>query len=217
MASEFVLTFGAKGILEKVLSLAEEEFSLAWGFKAELRKLKESFTTIELVLNGVAYKPQALAIEEWVKKLKGVAEDAEDVLDEFKYEVDRRKVEIQNHMKRKVLNFFSLSNPLAFRLQMAHKIQTINASLVDLERKASPLGLVSRNTDATRQRITWDRRSDSLIGKDEITVGREGDVSNIVKTLTDSKYDQENIAVMPLWEWEASEKQLWPRRFTMRV
>ncbi|KAB2607213.1 disease resistance protein RGA1 [Pyrus ussuriensis x Pyrus communis] len=58
MASEFVLTFGAKGILEKVLSLAEEEFSLAWGFKAELRKLKESFTTIELVLNGVAYKPQ---------------------------------------------------------------------------------------------------------------------------------------------------------------
>ncbi|XP_028943921.1 putative disease resistance protein RGA4 isoform X1 [Malus domestica] len=198
MAAEAVLTFAAEGILEKVLSLAEKEFSLAWGFKAELRKLKESFTTIELLLNDVAYKPQAPAIEEWVKKLKGVAEDAEDVLDEFKYEVDRRKVEIQNHMKRKVLNFFSLSNPLAFRLQMAHKIQKINASLVDLERKASPLGLVSRNTDATRQGITWDRRTDSLIGKDEITVGRKDDVSNIVKTLTDSKSNQENLAVMAI-------------------
>ena len=88
-----------------------------------------------------------------MKKLKGVAEDAEDVLDEFKYEVDRRKVEIQNHMMRKVLNFFSLSNPLAFRLQMAHKIQKINASLVALKSDASFRGLVSKNKDATPQGI----------------------------------------------------------------
>ena len=56
--AEAVLTFAAEGILEKVFSLAEEEFSLAWGFKAELRKLKESFITIQLLLNDVAYKPQ---------------------------------------------------------------------------------------------------------------------------------------------------------------
>ncbi|XP_070663690.1 putative disease resistance protein RGA3 [Malus domestica] len=199
MAAEAVVTFAAEEILKKVLSLAEKELRLAWGFKAELRNLQESFGNIKLLLNDVADKPQAPAIEEWVKKLKGVAEDAEDVLDEFKYEVDRRKVEIQNHMKRKILNFFSLSNPLAFRLQMARKIQKINASLVDLKTEASPLGLVStRNTDATRQRITWDRQSDSLIGKDEIIVGREDDVSNIVKTLTGSKYDQENLAVMAI-------------------
>ncbi|XP_068339696.1 putative disease resistance protein RGA3 [Pyrus communis] len=198
MAAEAVLTFAAEGILKRVLSLAEKELSLAWGFKAELRKLGESFTTIELLLNDAAHKPQAPAIEKWVKELKGVAEDAEDVLDEFKYEVDRRKVEIQNHMKRKVLNFFSLSNPLAFRLQMAHKIQKINASLVDLERKASPLGLVSRNTDATSQGIRWDRQTNAFFGKDEIPVGRKADVSKIVTTLTDSKYNQENLAVMAI-------------------
>ncbi|XP_048420646.1 disease resistance protein RGA2-like isoform X2 [Pyrus x bretschneideri] len=198
MAAEAVLTFAAEGILEKVLSLAKKEFSLAWGFKAELRKLGDSFTSIELLLNDAAHKPQAPAIEDWVKKLKGVAEDAEDVLDEFKYEVDRRKVEIQNHMKRKVLNFFSVSNPLAFRLQMAHKIQKINASLVDLERKASPLGLVSRNTDATSQGIRWDRQTNAFFGKDEIPVGRKADVSKIVTTLTDSKYNEENLAVMAI-------------------
>ncbi|XP_048420320.1 putative disease resistance protein RGA4 isoform X1 [Pyrus x bretschneideri] len=198
MAAEAVLTFAAKGILEKVLSLAEKQFCLAWGFKAELRKLRESFTTIELLLNDVAHKPQAPAIEEWVKKLKGVAEDAEDVLDEFKYEVDRRKVEIQNHMKRKVLNFFSISNPLAFRLQMARKIQKINASLVDLRSEASTFGLVSRNTDATSQGIRWDRQTNAFFGKDEIPVGRKADVSKIVTTLTDSKYNQENLAVMAI-------------------
>ncbi|CAN6556239.1 unnamed protein product [Malus baccata var. baccata] len=198
MAAEAVLTFATEGILKKVLSLAAQPFSLAWGFKAELGKLQESFTNIELLLNDVADKPQVRPIEAWVKKLKDVAHDAEDVFDELEYEGYRRKVEIQNHMKKKVLNFFSLSNPLAFRLQMAHKIQKINASLVDLERKASPLRLASKNKVATAQGIRWDRQTNAFFGKDEITVGRKDDVSKIVTTLTDSKYNQENLAVMAI-------------------
>ncbi|XP_050140587.1 putative disease resistance protein RGA3 [Malus sylvestris] len=200
MAAEAVLTFAAEGILNKVLSLAAQEFSLAWGFKAELRKLQKSFASIERFLVDVADQPQgrSKSIEEWVKNLKDVAQDAEDVLDEFQYEVDRRKVEIQNHIKKKVLNFLSLSNPLAFRLQMAHKIQKINASLVDLKSEASVLGLVSKSKDATPQESRWDRQTNSLIGRDEITVGREEVVSEIVTTLTDSKYNQESLSVMAI-------------------
>ncbi|XP_050112836.1 putative disease resistance protein RGA3 isoform X2 [Malus sylvestris] len=198
MAAEAVLTFATKGILKKVLSLAAQQFSLAWGFKAELGKLQESFTNIELLLNDVVDKPQGRPIEAWVKKLKDVAHGAEDVLDELEYEGYRRKVEIQNHMKKKVLNFFSLSNPLAFRLQMAHKIQKINASLVDLKSEASLLQLLSMNKVATTQGIRWDRQTNAFIGKDEIIIGRQDDVSKIVTTLTDSKYNQENLAVMAI-------------------
>ncbi|CAB4262882.1 unnamed protein product [Prunus armeniaca] len=54
-------------------------------------------------------------------------------------------------MKKKVLNFFSLSNPVAFRLKIAHKIQKINASLVDLKSEAPVIGLVSRQIDAAPQ------------------------------------------------------------------
>ncbi|XP_048420335.1 putative disease resistance protein RGA4 isoform X2 [Pyrus x bretschneideri] len=198
MAAEVVLTFAAEGILNKVLSLAAQPFSLAWGFKAELRKLRDSFTSIERLLNNVADKPQDPLIEAWVKKLKDVAHDAEDVFDELEYEGYRRKVEIRNHMKKKVLNFFSISNPLAFRLQMARKIQKINASLVDLKSDASLLGLVSKNKDATSQGIRWDRQTNAFFGKDEIPVGRKADVSKIVTTLTDSKYSKENLAVMAI-------------------
>ncbi|KAM0998974.1 hypothetical protein ACFX2A_005895 [Malus domestica] len=173
MAAEVVLTFATEGILKKVLSLAAQQFSLAWGFKAELGKLQESFTNIELLLNDVADKPQGRPIEAWVKKLKDVAHGAEDVLDELEYEGYRRKVEIQNHMKKKVLNFFSLSNPLAFRLQMAHKIKKINASLVDLKSEVSLLQLVSMNKVATTQGIRWDRQTNAFIGKDEIIIGRQ--------------------------------------------
>ncbi|CAN6693219.1 unnamed protein product [Malus baccata var. baccata] len=198
MAAEAVLTFATEGILKKVLSLAAQQFSLAWGFKAELGKLQESFINIELLLNDVADKPEGRPIEAWVKKLKDVAHDAEDFLDEFEYEGYRRKVEIQNHMKKKVLNFFSLSNPLAFRLQMAHKIQKINASLVDLKSEASLLQLVSKNKVATTQGIRWDRQTNAFIGKDEIIIGRQDDVSKIVTTLTDPKYNQENLAVIAI-------------------
>ncbi|CAN6559241.1 unnamed protein product [Malus baccata var. baccata] len=200
MAAEAVLTFAAEGILNKVVSLAAQEFGLAWDFKAQLRKLQKSFTDIERFLVDVADQPQgrSKSIEEWVKNLKDVAQDAEDVLDEFQYEVDRRKVEIQNHIKKKVLNFLSLSNPLAFRLQMAHKIQKINASLVDLKSEAPILGLVSKSKDATPRGNRWDRQTNAFIGRDEITVGREGVVSKIVTTLTDSKYNQESLSVMAI-------------------
>ncbi|CAN6693146.1 unnamed protein product [Malus baccata var. baccata] len=198
MAAEAVLTFAAEGILNKVLSLAGQEFSLAWGFKAELRKLQKSLASIKPFLVDVADQPQAPAIEVWVKKLKDVAEDAEDILDELEYEVDRRKVEIQNHMKKKVLNFFSLSNPLAFRLQMAHKFQKINASLVALKSHVSLLGLVSKHKDATPGGNRWDRQTNAFFGKDEIPVGRKADASKIVTTLTDSEYNQENLAVLAI-------------------
>ncbi|XP_050139233.1 putative disease resistance protein RGA3 [Malus sylvestris] len=198
--AEAVLTFAAEGILNKVLSLAAQEFSLAWGFKAELRKLQKSFIDIESFLDDVANQPQekSKSMEEWVKNLKDVAQDAEDVLDEFQYEVDRRKVEIHNHIKKKVLNFCSLSNPLKFRLQMARKIQKINASLVKLKSEASFLGLVSQNKGATPQASRWDRPTDSLFVEGEITVGRVEVVSEIVTTLTDSQSNQENLAVMAI-------------------
>ncbi|XP_068339290.1 disease resistance protein RGA2-like [Pyrus communis] len=195
-----VFTFSVEGILSKVASLAAQELSLAWGFKAELKRLHHSLLTIQDFLQAVSDQPQdrVMVVEEWVRKLKAIAQEADDVLDEFEYEVVRRKVELQNHMKKKVLNFFSLSNPFAFRLKMAHKIKNINQSLVDLKGEASFIGLVSKRIDATPRGNRWDRQTNAFIGRDEITVGREDDVSKIVTNLTDARYNQENLAVMAI-------------------
>ncbi|XP_034205748.1 putative disease resistance protein RGA3 [Prunus dulcis] len=200
MAVESVLTFATEGILMKLISLAAQEISLAWGFKAELNRLRKTLSTIEGYLADVAQGPQgrSKSVEDWVTNLKRLAQDADDVLDEFNYELLRRKVEIRNHMKKKVLNFFSLSNPVAFRLKIAHKIQKINASLVNLKSEAPIIGLVSKKTDAAPQGIRGRIQTDSLLEKDGIIVGREEVVSNIVTTLTNSNINQENIAVMAI-------------------
>ncbi|XP_061992348.1 putative disease resistance protein RGA3 [Rosa rugosa] len=203
MAAEFLLTFGAEGVLKKVSSLVNEQISLAWGFKGDLKKLGESLSLIQNILNDAAEKPQALdrgkVVEGWVKKLKGVADDADNVLDECNYEVLRRKVELQNHMKRKVLNFLSASNPIIFRHKMANRIKHINASLLDLKSDASLIGLIERRIDATPQGVRPDRnQTDSFFEPDEKVIGREGVVSNIVESLTNSTNQQINLSVMAI-------------------
>ncbi|ONI28825.1 hypothetical protein PRUPE_1G163600 [Prunus persica] len=200
MAVESVLTFATEGILTKLTSLAAQEISLAWGFKAELNRLRKTLSTIEGYLADVAQGPQgrSKSVEDWVTNLKRLAQDADDVLDEFNYELLRHKVEIRNHMKKKVLNFFSLSNPVAFRLKIAHKIQKINASLVNLKSEAPIIGLVSKKTDAAPRGIRGRIQTDSLPEKDGIIVGREEVVSDLVTTLTNSNNNQENLSVMAI-------------------
>ncbi|KAM5569573.1 hypothetical protein ABKV19_016864 [Rosa sericea] len=194
MAAEFLLTFGAEGVLKKVSSLVNEQISLAWGFKAELKKLGESLSSIQDLLRGAADQ-QDKAVEKWVKKLKDIAHDADEVLDEFNYEVLRRKVELQNHMKRKVLNFLSASNPLLFRLKMAHKIKKINDALEELGKEAARISLVAKTSPGGEQP---DRdQTDSFFEKDEKVVGREDVVSKIVESLTNSN-NQQDLSVMAI-------------------
>ncbi|KAL6136600.1 hypothetical protein ACLB2K_061895 [Fragaria x ananassa] len=192
MAAEKVLTFAAEGILTRVSSLASQELAPAWGFKAELEKLGESVSTIQDFLRGAADQRPDDEGKKWVKKLKQVAEDADDILDDFNYELLRRKVELHNHMKRKVLNFLSASNPLLFRVKMAHKIKKINDSLVELKKEAP-----SNNKGDSRQRP--DRgQTDSFFEYGEKVVGREDAVTKIVTTLISSDNQQKNLSVMAI-------------------
>ncbi|XP_024196239.2 putative disease resistance protein RGA4 isoform X2 [Rosa chinensis] len=195
--AEFLFTFAAEGILTKVTSLAAQEFNLALGFKEDLAQLRDSFLKIQAMLRDVDHSQvRGEAVEMWVKDLEDIANEADDVLDEIGYEALRRKVELRDQMKKKVKNFLSHSNPIAFRLQMAHKIKKINTSLVKLfNQAAGPVGLVARTlADATSQDIeVLDRETVSSFDSDEkLIIGREEVVSDIVKTLLKSHYNEEN-------------------------
>ncbi|XP_040372178.1 putative disease resistance protein RGA4 isoform X2 [Rosa chinensis] len=184
-------------MLTKVASLATQEFTLLWGFKGELANLRESLLFLEAVLRDAEQKrqDQGEAVKLWLEKLEDIAHLADDVLDDYGYELLRRKVELRNQMKKKVQNFFSLSNPIFFRAKMAHKIQKINTSLEDLGKRASGFGFVARpSIDATS---SYDRRIDretySEFKKDESNIiGRKDVVEDIVKALTNSNNSQEN-------------------------
>uniref|UniRef100_A0A2N9HBQ0 RNase H type-1 domain-containing protein n=1 Tax=Fagus sylvatica TaxID=28930 RepID=A0A2N9HBQ0_FAGSY len=89
--------------MAKVMSLTSEHISSAWGFKEELRKLHVSLTKIQAVLHD-AEKRQVSdeSVRIWLLELKDVAYGADNVLDEFGYEILRQKVETQNKKKNGV-------------------------------------------------------------------------------------------------------------------
>ncbi|XP_050243098.1 putative disease resistance protein RGA4 isoform X1 [Quercus robur] len=194
--AETILSVVAEEIIGKLISVATEQISLAWGFKEELTKLRGLLTTIQAVLADAERRQGSEEVVRlWLWRLKDVAYDADYVLDEFAYEILRRKVEIRNQMKRKVCYFFSFSNPIAFRLKMANKIKIIHELLKKINDEANSFGLARASPVNSNPEIIPNRETDSFLNHSEV-VGRRDHVSKIVDLLT--RETKEQLSVFPI-------------------
>ncbi|XP_030926568.1 putative disease resistance protein RGA3 [Quercus lobata] len=128
----------AKGIAGKVLdqlgSLVYEELSSAWGVRSDLTKLECTVSAIEAVLLDAEEKQASNRGRSlWLGQLKDVLKEAENVLDEFQYRVLQKEVVKRCRSTcKKVRYFFSGSNALVFRFEMAHKIKGVRKRLDDI-------------------------------------------------------------------------------------
>ncbi|KAI9381686.1 hypothetical protein POPTR_014G005600v4 [Populus trichocarpa] len=182
--------------LTRVISIAAEGIGLAWGLEGQLLKLEESLTMIQAVLQDAARRPVTdKSAKLWLEKLQDVAYNAEDVLDEFAYEILRK-----DQKKGKVRDFFSSHNPAAFRLNMGRKVQKINEALDEIQKLATRfgLGIASQHVESAPEVIRdIDRETDSLLESSEVVVGREDDVSKVMKLLIGS-IGQQVLSVVPI-------------------
>ncbi|XP_027166497.1 putative disease resistance protein RGA3 [Coffea eugenioides] len=193
-------------LVEKAINLGSEQIGQFVGFKNDLKKLQKTLIGIQVVLRD-AEKKQVTedSVKLWLEELERVAFDVDNLLDDFNYEMIRRKVEIRNQMKQKVCFFFSVSNPIAFRCRMAKKIQKINMDLISINEQATKLGLLRSQNGArdapalsppSRGAFMKKRETDSVT-VDASFVGRDGDVSAIVTQLT-AMNNNETISVLPI-------------------
>ncbi|KAI3470245.1 hypothetical protein Pfo_026908 [Paulownia fortunei] len=108
-----VLGAAIKVLLQNLLSVSEEQISLVRDFRKDLKRLNESASMIQDFLDD-AEKKQVTenAVKRWLKKLEGVAFDADNVLDELNYEDLSKKMETQNKIKKKA-SCFGLQMKLA--------------------------------------------------------------------------------------------------------
>ena len=128
-----------------------------------------------------------------MQRLKDIAYEADDLLDELDYKILWRKVEIRNQMKRKLHFFFSSSNPIAFRIKMANKIKTISESLKKINEEANGFGLTKERLVNADLEIIPNRQTDSSVDRSGV-VGREDHVSEIVDLLL-SATDQQLLVI----------------------
>ncbi|KAB5530075.1 hypothetical protein DKX38_020156 [Salix brachista] len=195
MAAELFLTFAMQETLTRVSSIAAEGIRLAWGLKGELRKLNESLTMIQAVLQDAARRPVTdEPVKLLLEKLQDVAYNADDVLDDFAYEILRK-----DQKKGKVSDCFSLHNPVAFHMSMGQKIKEINRSLDEIQRLASLCGLrlTAPQHAHGAPEISLDRETESSLERSEVVVGRDGDVFKILNLLIGS-IGQQVLLVVPI-------------------
>ncbi|TYH81361.1 hypothetical protein ES332_D03G195100v1 [Gossypium tomentosum] len=202
MAGEMI----AKGLLDATLhalvseanSMATNQFSRIRNFKKDLKRLGESLEMMEAFLQDAEeMQTKKDAVKLWLQRLKDVADEAADILDEYDYEILRMKLKIRNQIRRKVLDFLSSNNSILFSLKMAKKIKDILETLDGLNKDASSFGLQQR---AAEHVSPVPRRSnvETFSVMDESTiVGRENDVSKVVDLLVNPK-DEQVVSVVPI-------------------
>uniref|UniRef100_A0A7N2MTW2 Uncharacterized protein n=1 Tax=Quercus lobata TaxID=97700 RepID=A0A7N2MTW2_QUELO len=196
MAAEAIVTEFAKGILGNLLTLVTDQIGLAWGFEDELRRLRENVEMVQALLADAEKRQvEEESVRLWLQRLKDVAYDADDVLDEHAYELLRRKVEIQNQRKRKVCSS-SFSEPTAFSFKMANKVKTIADSLKEIyDRAINEIRLIRAESINANLDTMLNRETDCFIDNSEV-VGRKDRVSEIVKLVTDTT--SEKLSIIPI-------------------
>ncbi|KAK8330638.1 hypothetical protein V6Z12_A10G018400 [Gossypium hirsutum] len=103
-------------LLEALISLAAEELGAAWGLKEEIDKLEKTALTIRAVLRDAEDQRnrnnhQVLL---WLKNLKDVLYDVEDLLDEFFCDALRQKI-VAGDGKLKKLSDCPVKTPIEIR------------------------------------------------------------------------------------------------------
>ncbi|GKV17365.1 hypothetical protein SLEP1_g27879 [Rubroshorea leprosula] len=196
--ADLILSPVVDTIISKLISATAEQISNAVNWKQELTKLQNKLKMIQAVLKDAEERQvRDPAVKLWLEKLRDVAREADDVLDEVAYESVKRKLLIQNQMKKKLGYFFTLSNPIAFRIRMANKIKSLIALVSDINNEAQQFGLQPRLAAGTVSQYRRNPQTHSLVGDVSQIVGRDDDISKIVHFLTEST-DQLPLSVLSI-------------------
>ncbi|XP_015165819.1 putative disease resistance protein RGA3 [Solanum tuberosum] len=178
-------------VLEKLLSLTIEEAKTLRNCKKNLRMLTKYVSIIQAFIHDAERRQvEDQAVEEWLKMLERVAEDAENVFDKFTYESLKAQV-MKNRAKllEKVHSFFSNT---AFKYKMSRKINNINEELRAINQLANDLGLQSLTVPS--RKILQIRETDSL-GVASDVVGRDKDVAEIKEKMLNMREEVVRCAI----------------------
>ncbi|KAL2320576.1 hypothetical protein Fmac_029545 [Flemingia macrophylla] len=198
MAESFLFSI-AESLVAKLASQAFEEASQLVGVYDQLKEFKETLSLVKAVLLDAQQKQEHNnELKEWLRQLKHVFYDAEDVLDEFECETLRKQmVKTYATTKDKVGYFFSSSNPLVFRYRMAKKIKEISKRLDKVAADRQKFGL--QIIDAERLVVHTRELTHSRVANSDV-IGRKQDREKIIEILMHQNPNDNNtsLPVIPI-------------------
>ncbi|KAH7677533.1 P-loop containing nucleoside triphosphate hydrolase protein [Dioscorea alata] len=183
-----------KLVCEKVASIVLKELGALAGIEKEFKRLENTLLTIRNVLEDAeARQVKEKSVKMWLRKLKDVAIDMDDVLDEFMAEAEKRKME--KGLKGRVYNW-AISGP-KFRYDMAGKMKKIMKRLDEIAEEKSKFDF---KEGAVKEEVGEKEETGSFVEESEV-YGRYEDREKLVDFLTNSlssSSSQADLDVMPI-------------------
>ncbi|CAJ1911707.1 unnamed protein product [Sphenostylis stenocarpa] len=198
MAETFLFRI-ADSLIAKLASQLYEEASRVMGLYHHLQEFTHTLSLVKAVLLDAEQKQEHnYELREWLRQLKRVFCDAEDVLDEFECQIlQKQVVKAHGTTITKVDRFFSSSNPLVFRYKMSQQIKDITQRLDKVAADRHKFGLQTIDVDRRvvhRREMTHSHVSDSDV------IGREHDKGKIIHFLMQKNPidDDQSLSVIPI-------------------
>lgn len=195
----------SSGLVSLVLSRAADEIQLTCNLKDDLKDLGLQLKIFQMILSGeqsvVALRRNPL-IRSLLTDVKNIAYEADDLLDDYACESFRRSLPREKSttcFTYFLECIFSVTNPLIFRVQMAHRVKDLRSSIDETYRQAQVLGIeLAELTEPARSReININRSTTMTDGARRLEqeraspdasdlIGRANDIDHIVNTICHS-------------------------------
>ncbi|KAF7046060.1 hypothetical protein CFC21_055111 [Triticum aestivum] len=196
MAESLLLPL-VRGVAGKAADALVEAMTRMCGLNDDRRTLERHLLAVVCKLNNAEERSETnIYVKSWMKELKSVAYEADDVLDDFQYEALRRQSKISKSTTRKVLSYVTPHSPLLFRFEMSKKLKNILEKINTLVEEMNKFGL-ENSEHRDEQRHPW-RQTHSKVDDSTKIFGRDDDKEVVVKLLLDQQ-DQQKVQVFPIF------------------
>lgn len=193
--AEALLLGVVRGVANKAADALVQTVTGMCGVEADRRKLERQLLAVQCKLADAEAKSKTNQyVKRWMRDLRTVAYQADDVLDDLLYEALRRQIQIGDSKTRKVLSHFTSHSPLAFRHAMSRKLSTVLEKISELVEEMNKFGLESH---AAAPRVLCPQTHSGL-DMDTEPVGREDDKGVVVRLLLEQE-DQQKVQVLPIF------------------
>ncbi|XP_021724250.1 putative disease resistance protein RGA1 [Chenopodium quinoa] len=203
MAEAIILPI-AKSILGKIasftgdlaISSVSEELKAAKSAKKDINKIADKLTAICAVLHDAENKQYSNeAMKVWLRDLKHVVYDIDDLLDEVAFDALQCRV-IEGRFRPKLRYYLSSSNPIIFSFHVSHKLRDLREQLEHIVAKKNDFGLTESPIEYSTADIRNPLDSSSYVHVPDV-VGRDEAKQDVINRLG-SVSDVSELSVLPI-------------------
>uniref|UniRef100_A0ACD5ZDH7 Uncharacterized protein n=1 Tax=Avena sativa TaxID=4498 RepID=A0ACD5ZDH7_AVESA len=194
--AESVLLAVVRGVAGKAANELVQTVTRVWSLDRDRETLQLHLLAIQRKLASAEEMSRTDdVVKAWLKKLKEVADEADDVLEDFRYEALRGKAQMGESTTRRVISNI-IERPISL-LEMSRKLKNVLHKINKLVEDMNKFSLVNCQ-DQTGGEEPPRRQTHSKLDEFTEIFGRDDEKDVVVKLLLDQQ-DQRRVQVLPIF------------------